>query len=103
MDTVKGFDFVNIGCMPRCIHFKGNKTETIESISTYKGTTRAILRVDTIPECGKDAERAIIRQEIYDRALATRDSMPTIRRGHNAFERIANEWRNHKCKFFEPI
>lgn len=60
--------------------------------------------------CKKSFEISQIRQEIYDRALKASDDVhrkgyksihTEIKKAGEAFDKIADEWRNMKCPFYE--
>jgi hypothetical protein len=61
--------------------------------------------------CEKSSDLGTIRQEIYDRALEASDNIhksnkykiitTMVKKSGEAFDKIADEWRNMKCPFYE--
>jgi hypothetical protein len=108
--------YTTMGCQGKsCIHYG----KDYEDIKIYeKGYGESGIYHDEFTsiweghECAKDKDRDKIRKEIYDRALTASDEIHkketdiskisyTIKKASKAFDKIANEWRNIKCPFFE--
>jgi hypothetical protein len=63
--------------------------------------------------CNKNSEIVELRKSIYDRALEASDNVHKsgkyknismeIRKAGEAFDNIADEWRNMRCPFYEKI
>ena len=108
MKKIKGFDTVDIGCQgTNCIFYKGRKTREVKQLITVKKdgrkVTEKVIRVDTDPICEKGKERGAIREEIYNRAFRAKDEKKTYRTMKNAFDKIADEWRNNMCRFYQRL
>lgn len=97
-----------------CIHFLGYTTEEYVHICDTRGPDygKECHHVWHDHTCTKNQALGDIRQEIYDRAFATSDSIyggwdtpfsrSRLRKAHNAWEAIAEEWRQFRCPFYSP-
>lgn len=105
--------YCNIPCVGRdCKHWLEEFTTTKYYPSGFRdGVWREeLISIWHGERCSKNEELGKIRHEIYTRAQAACDSvytntpgctMRTIRKASDAFDNIANEWRNMKCPFYE--
>lgn len=108
--------YSNIPCIGRnCIHWGGEYREEIVRKAGYSEVTGLYIKEPFLSvwigeHCNRSAELAEIRKEIYDRAFEASDRVylkgynsisTTVRKAGTEFDRIADEWRNLKCPFFE--
>ena len=112
--------YSNVPCLGRdCKHWGGEYQEETVIPRGYDTLGLGIwndeerLVVWHGEHCNKSCELAKIRKKIYDRALEASDNIhksdkyksihTEIRKASEAFDKIADEWRNMKCPFYERI
>jgi hypothetical protein len=91
-----------IGCNPKCTHRGDNIIDGKLSKRQDKPWIE-YLSVSITPICQNAAECSKYRQEIYNRADATKnnilDNGDSWKKATNAWNRIANEYRHNPCPF----
>jgi hypothetical protein len=111
-------EYFEAGCLGKSCVYYGKDIEDIReypagySKKTGNYTKEPFISVWKGHECSRDKERYAIRQEIYERAQKASDNVYnkgtdikkirfTIKKASKAFDKIADEWRNFECPFYE--
>ena len=118
MKTIK-YNYFDPGCFGKDCVFYGEEFEDVhlvkEGYHRSELGTPFLCKEDTqVIWCGhhclKNKELGEIRQAIYNRAQKASDEISydkyknlsmSIRKKGEAFDNIANEWRNFVCPFYE--
>lgn len=116
MKTIHNY-FSNIPCLGKdCKYWGGEyQKEKIYPKGYNKDsgiyTKEEFISVWHGEHCNKNTEISQLRKSIYDRALEASDDIHKsnkyknismeVRKSGEAFDKIADEWRNMKCPFYE--
>ena len=96
-------EYTLIGCDPICLH-RGTDTIDYEA-RTHPITLQEYTVKQITPVCAKSESRCQYRKEIYDRADNAKskvfDKGGSNKKAHNAWNKVADEYRNHSCPYFE--
>ena len=109
--------YTRIPCITEdCIYFAGDYEERHEYLQGYSKITGQYASEPFIviwhgQKCMRNPELASLRKEIYDRAIAASDDVhkekkyknisTEIHKAGEAFDKIADEWREMKCSFYQ--
>jgi len=110
-------NYSNIPCQGKdCVFFLEEYEERIEhKVGRYYGgyNKEPFVAIWHGQRCLRDNELGKIRQEIYDRADDASNNIhksnkykiisTLCKKSKEAFDKIADEWRNMKCPFYEKI
>ena len=95
-----------IGCQKGCDYHQGFEIEFRINTRQDKPWIKYPV-IEITPQCERVKECAQFRQEIYNRAENTKnnilDNGGSWKKAHNAWNRIADEYRYHTCSFFQPF
>lgn len=111
--------YSNIPCQGRdCKYWGGEYTEEkLYPVGYNKDTgiysKELITSIWHGEHCNRSNDLAQLRKSIYDRALKASDAIHksnkyklvsmAVRKAGEAFDKIADEWRNMKCPFYEKV
>ncbi len=118
MKTIHNY-YSNIPCIARdCTYWAGEFQEEHHYSAGYNKDSglyskESFTSIWHGEHCNKNCEIGELRKSIYDRALEASDNIHKsdkyknlgmeIRKAGEAFDKIADEWRNMRCPFYEKV